>query len=67
MGLVDVTCGVVSPRVPARDEVVAIFGLRANEGTSSVFGMVIDGVDRPLGWLWVDSCWLDTLGRPVSP
>jgi hypothetical protein len=51
VGLVAVARGVASPRASARDEVAVIFGSQADEGASSVFGMVAAGANRPLDWL----------------
>ena len=41
MELVAVPRGAASPRVSARDEVIAIFGPRIDEGASLVLGMVM--------------------------
>jgi hypothetical protein len=40
--------GVASPRALVHGEVIAISGPRADEGVSSVLGMVVTGADRPL-------------------
>ena len=51
MDLVVVARGTVSPQALVHGEVVAISRPRADEGVSSVLGMVAAGTDRPLGWL----------------
>jgi hypothetical protein len=49
---------VVSPRVPACGEVVAVLGPQGDYGASLSPGMAVAVIDRPLRWPWVNSCWL---------
>jgi hypothetical protein len=57
--------GVASPRAPACVRVVVVLGLRADGGTSSSLGVVIAGVDRPLGLPWADPRRLNALEEPM--
>lgn len=65
--LVVVVQGVASPRASACAKAAAISKPQADVGASSALGTVIAGAGRPLGWLWVDLCWLDILDGPVNP
>ena len=65
--MVVVARGMASPRALVRGEVIAISRMRANEGISLVLGMVAAGVDRLLGWFWVDFSWLDVFSGFSSP
>ena len=57
----------MSPQALVHGKVVAISGLRADDDASLVLGMVAAGVDRLLGWFWVDFSWLDVFSGFSSP
>ena len=48
--------GAVSPRAFACDGVVVVLGPRADGDASSPLGVVVAGVDRPIGLPWADPC-----------
>jgi hypothetical protein len=61
------TWSAASPRALVHGEVIAITTPQADEGVSSVLGMVAASTDHPLGRFWVDPYRPNVLGGLASP
>lgn len=62
-----VVWGMESPCVHARGRFVVVPRPQADEDVFLSLRAVTAGVGQPLRRPWVDPCWLDILGRLVSP